>query len=93
MKKIKQLVFLTICMAYNPIIVFADEYRMDKQLLAAILYFLQMCSSVFFVLGIGMFIWSIQSEDGAKKTGALKIIGVGLLLLVLGKVADVGGLI
>lgn len=77
----------------NPMIIFADEYRMDKQLLAAILYFLQMCSSVFFVLGIGMFIWSMQSEDGAKKTEALKIIGVGLLLLVLGKVADVGGLI
>ena len=72
MKKIKQLALLTTCMACNPMIVFADEYRMDKQLLTAILYFLQMCSSVFFALGIGMLIWSVQSEDGAKKTGALK---------------------
>lgn len=93
MKKIKQLALLTTCMACNPMIVFADEYRMDKQLLTAILYFLQMCSSVFFALGIGMLIWSVQSEDGAKKTGAIKIIGIGLLLLVLGRVAKAGGLI
>ena len=93
MKKIKQLALLTTCMACNPMIVFADEYRMDKQLLTAILYFLQMCSSVFFALGIGMLIWSVQSEDGAKKTGAIKIIGVGLLLLVLGRVAKAGALI
>ena len=40
-----------------------------------------------------MMIYSIKDDDGAKRTGAIKLIGIGLLLLSLKKVAEIGGLI
>lgn len=40
-----------------------------------------------------MMIYSIKDEDGAKRTEAIKLIGIGLLLLSLKKVAEIGGLI
>ena len=87
----------------NKIITFAEfkwnndvsktKNYMANQFLAAILTFLQKCSFILFAFGIGMMIYSIKDEDGAKRTGAIKLIGIGLLLLSLKKVAEIGGLI
>ena len=67
--------------------------RIDKALFEAILIFLQSCSYFLWAIGIGMFIYSIKETDGGKKTDSLKVIGVGLLLFSLKKIAQVGGLI
>lgn len=70
-----------------------DKTLMANRFLAGILAFLQKCSFVMFVFALGMFLYSVSNEDGAKKTDALKLFGVGLLLFGLKIVAEVAGLI
>ncbi len=89
----KVILMITI-MLNNQLIAYAGtSKRMDKQLLEAILIFLQSCSYFMLVLSIGMFFYSIKNEDGAKKTDSLKVFGISLLLMSLRKIAEVGGLI
>jgi len=66
---------------------------MANRLLAGILSFLQNCAFIMFAFALGMFVYSMKNEDGAKKTDSLKIFGVGLLLIALKTIASVVGLI
>lgn len=94
MKRKFEKVFVTFLLSINSAIpVFADSNMAANQLLSAILDFLQYCSYLILVFGIGMFIYSIRNTDGARKVDSLKLLGVALLLYGLKKVAEVGGLI
>lgn len=91
--KLKYILATIFLSTNNLILAFADTDMAANQLLGAILDFLQYCSYLILVFGIGMFIYSIKNADGARKVDSLKVLGVALLLFGLKKVAEVGGLI
>lgn len=66
---------------------------MASRMLAGVLTFLQYSAFILFAIGLGMFLYSFHSEDGAKKSDSLKIFGVGIILFGLKAVAQLGGLI
>lgn len=93
MKRLKQaaITFESILLMQMP--VFADAQRADKQLLKAILEFLHSCSFFLFAVGIGMIILSAKTDNAEARANAVKIVGAGVLLFALNKIAAVAGLI
>ena len=92
MKKImKRVLFLfTFLIPFNSYA--ANEERMDRVMLEAILTFLQYASWPILAIAIGMFIYSIKNEDGAMKLNSLKIVGLAIFLQSLLFVAKASGL-
>ena len=91
---IRMLGIIGLCVAnVNAVAYAANDGRMDKKLLEAILVFFQYCSYFVLAVGLGFVILSFKETDGAKKVKAMKLIGIAVGLYVLKPLALQIGLI
>ena len=72
--KSKVTVFTAANLILCPTFVYAEERRMDIAMMTALAQMIQYCSWLVFVIGIGMLIFSYQSQNGDMKANALKVL-------------------